>query len=72
MKKIVGPIDFSKIRVDHMRSPIGSCGFRTGDWTVYYEGEEYKVYASVPHAMDLDDQAERVRWAFSRQYGDLF
>jgi len=57
-------INLNEISVNHFKSPIGSYGFRRGDWSVTYKNKEHKVYCSVPHGLDLEDQALQVKQAF--------
>lgn len=32
--------------------PPGSCGFRTGEWTVLFDGAPKRIFMSIPHAAD--------------------
>ncbi len=50
-----------QIHVDHMRSPIGAYGFRTGTWHVTYQGRPFTLYASIPHNLPLNEQTELVQ-----------
>ena len=46
------------IKVDVWHGPIGGYGFRKGWWTVDVDGKPYKMFASIPHNLDLDRQRE--------------
>lgn len=55
--RLASQIDLDAIDVDVWHGPIGGHGFRSGHWTAIYQGEEYRFFASVPHACELDQQA---------------
>lgn len=59
-------ISAADIRIDLIAGPIGSRGFRRGTWTATYNGEQFQFFASVPHAMDLDDQHARLQQVAAR------
>jgi hypothetical protein len=59
-------IAFNEIFV--IKGPMGSSGFRSGQWTVHYKGIDYRVFASVPHCMELQDQDERVKREFIAEF----
>lgn len=52
-----------QIHVDTSRGPIGAYGFRSGNWTIEFQGREYTIVASVPHALPLDEQEKLVKRA---------
>jgi hypothetical protein len=45
-----------QIEVDIWSGVIGSHGFRKGHWNVKVDGKSYRMYASIPHAAELDSQ----------------
>jgi len=57
-------ISRSDVGVNIFSGPIGSCGFRTGNWDITYKGKEYSMYSSIPHAMEIEDQRERLITGF--------
>ena len=58
------------ISVDHFASPIGGYGFRRGNWTVTLEdGTKDRIYLSIPHALPLPEQSERVLEAYNKRQG---
>ena len=48
----------SKIDVDVFSGPIGGYGFRTGNWNISIGGIKFKMYASVPHNIEIEEQRE--------------
>lgn len=50
----------TKLSVDVFGGPIGSCGFRSGWWTGELDGKKFKFYSSISHALDLEEQHERL------------
>ena len=62
-------IDPNDVTVDHMRSPAVSGGFRTGDWLVRVNGQEHRVYASVPAQIPMADMTRRVQETAARKIG---
>lgn len=46
----------AKIECSVYRGPIGSHGFRTGQWPFTFSGKEYSVYLSIPHRLDIQEQ----------------
>jgi len=50
----------SKINVDVFFGPIGSCGFRSGNWSIEVGGIKFKMFSSIPHQMDLSEQEARL------------
>lgn len=56
------------ILVNMSRGPHGKNGFRTGWFPFEINGEKKEIYSSIPHAMLLDQQRERLvddieKWA---------
>ena len=51
------------IKVDVFNGPIGGHGFRSGWWPVTIDGQKARVYSSVPHSAELDEQERTVRRA---------
>jgi hypothetical protein len=60
-------INPDEISIDYSaHQPAGSHGFRKGEWAVEYKGQAYKVFASVPHAAEMETQYAMVRAAAAR------
>lgn len=53
--------NLNEIRIDIISGPIGSCGFRTGNWKAEYMGSEFEFYASISHRLPLDEQRKRLQ-----------
>lgn len=50
----------SKIQVSVCRGPAGGYGFRKGMWPVQIGTEKFRVFSSVSHSSDLDEQEDTI------------
>ena len=41
--------------------PAGGCGFRKGEWTFLFDGEQRKAFMSIPHSASLESQYDAAR-----------
>lgn len=58
-------INPNDIDVDVFGGPPGSAGFRRGTWTAEYGGQSYTLMASIPHALEFDEQRARLQREFA-------
>ena len=52
--KSQGPVDPAQIDItlEFAGQPLPNCGFCTGHWNAAYQGQRFRFYWSIPHAIE--------------------